>query len=130
MKRVLAIILVFIIASTLPLTAYATGVSGNIYTINGITVKFAVDSSFTADEQAAIAEWVVNGKEDPSATTYNLWCTMFGHKTTTESFTIIEHCVSATAPRCVESLQDVTACSRCDYVTTDIISSNYIFCCD
>lgn len=129
MKRFIMLITALCVAITLSLSTFATGVSGNIYTINGTTVEFASDSAFTPDEQLAIAEYVVNGKES-SSTTYNLLCTLFGHNTTTESFTIIEHCVSATAPRCVESIQDITACSRCDYVEIDVVSSIYIFCCD
>lgn len=129
MKKFIIVIIALCVATTLSLSTIAAGVSGNIYSINGTTVEFALDSAFTPDEQLAIAEYVVYGKES-SSTTYNLLCTMFGHKTTTESFTVIEHCVSATAPRCIESIQDITACSRCDYVTTDVVSSIYIFCCD
>ena len=129
MKKVLITLLAIIIAASLPINAYATESVGNIYTFDGVTVKFSADSSLSPEKQAAIAEFVVNGVSDSSATTYNLWCTMFGHDTTTESFTIIEHCVRDVQPRCLESLQDVTACSRCDYVTTDVITTYYINCC-
>lgn len=129
MKRFIMMILALCVAITLSLSTFAASVSGNIYTINDTTIEFAFNSAFTPEEQLAIAEYVVNGKEN-SFTTYNLMCTLFGHKTTTESFTVIDHCVSATAPRCTESIVDVTACSRCDYVVTDVISSIYIFCCD
>lgn len=131
MKRITVFIFALIFAATLPLTASATDTSGNIYTINGTTVEFAIDSSFTEEEQIAIAELVVNGNYDSSITTYNLLCTLFGHKETTESYTVIEHCVSATAPRCVRSLQEITICSRCETVIEiNILSSNYIFCCE
>lgn len=129
MKKVLITLLAIIIAASLPINAYATETVGNIYTFDGITVKFSADSSLSPEKQTAIAELVVNGTSDSSATTYNLLCTLFGHKTTTESFTIIEHCVRDVQPRCLESLQDVTACSRCDYVTTDVITTYYINCC-
>lgn len=131
MKRIIIIFFALIFATSLPLTVMAAGESSNSYTINGITVVFANNSSFTTEEQAAITELVVNGNAESSATTYNLLCTLFGHTTTTESFTVIEHCVSATAPRCVESIQDVTACTRCDTVIEiDVVTSNYIFCCE
>lgn len=129
MKKVLITLLAIIIAASLQINAYATETVGNIYTFDGITVKFSADSSFSPEKQTAIAELVVNGTSDSSATTYNLLCTLFGHKTTTESFTIIEHCVRDVQPRCLESLQDVTVCSRCDYVTTDVITTYYINCC-
>lgn len=130
MKRTLIILLALIMTFTMPLTTYANGNTGNIYSFDRITVEFSADSSFSAEEQAAIAEWVANGANDSNATTYNLLCTLFGHDTTTESFTIIEHCVSDTAPRCLKSLQDVTVCSRCDYVYAEVYSSFYINCCE
>lgn len=130
MKRILIVLLAVAIILTMPLTIYANGSTSNVYTFDGITIKFSETSSFTIEEQAAIAELIATGAEDSSATTYNVLCTLFGHKTTTESFTTIEHCVSDTAPRCLESLVDVTACSRCDYVYTDVYSSYYINCCD
>ena len=129
MKRILVLILA-IIFITFPLTVSAAGEEGNIYTINTITVEFSKDSSFTPEEQLAIAEYVANPNYDNNTSTYNVLCTLFGHKTTTESFTVVEHQVSATAPRCLRSIQDVTTCSRCDYVYTDVVTSNYIFCCD
>lgn len=130
MKKVLVSLLSIIIITVLTFTTSASGTTTNIYTIDGITIEFSENSSFTAEEQATIAELVTKGVDNSSATTYNIMCTLFGHKTTTESFTVIEHCVSATAPRCLKSLQDVTACSRCDYVSIDVVSSYYIFCCD
>ena len=47
-----------------------------------------------------------------------------------ESIIVIEHCVSATAPRCLETYEDLTVCSRCDYTAIDVIGSIYIYCCD
>lgn len=129
MKKLLITLLAIIIAASLPINAYATETVGNIYALDGVTVKFSADSSLSPEKQAAIAEWVVTGTSDSSATTYNLLCTMFGHKTTTESFTVIEHCVRDVQPRCLESLEDVTICSRCDYVSIDVVTSYYINCC-
>lgn len=131
MKKVLVVFLAFIIALTLPMTIFATNVAGDTYTINGITIVFADNSSFTDQEQSVIAELIANGEENHLFATYNLMCTLFGHKTTTETIGVIEHCVSATAPRCIETVQDVTMCTRCETVIDIyVISSNYIFCCD
>lgn len=129
MKKVLVSLLSIIIIA-LTLATSASGTTTSIYTIDSTTIEFSEDSSLTAEEKATIAELVAHGSDVSSATTYNVMCNLFGHKTTTESFTVIKHCVSATAPRCLKSLQDVTTCSRCDYVSTDVISSYYIFCCD
>ncbi len=128
MKKVFTLLLAIVMAFAISITASATG---NDYSINGVTIKFSEDSLFSAEEQAAIAEMVVNGTDNSSATTYNLMCTLFGHKTVTESYTVIEHCVSDTAPRCLETIQDVTACTRCETVIDIyVITSYYINCCE
>lgn len=127
MKKLFITTLTIIIAFTLILT---TSAQGNIYAFDGITIKFSENSALSPETQAAVAEMIVNHEEISSVTTYNLLCTLFGHKEVTESFTIIEHRVSATAPRCLESLQDITACTRCDTLLyTYVITSYYINCC-
>lgn len=130
MKKLLSVFIAITIALTFTIYANAGESSNSAYTVDQITVNFSESTTFTAEEQALITQFIVNGSNNSSATTYNLMCTLFGHKTTTETIGVIEHCVSDTAPRCIETIQDVTACSRCDYVTTDVISSYYIFCCD
>lgn len=116
---------------TFSLTFSANAASAsNIYNVNGVTVEFSPNSSFTVENQATIANYVASNTDDSYVAAYNLWCTMFGHDTTTETITVIEHCVSDTAPRCVKTFQDVTACSRCDYVNIEVIGSSYIFCCE
>lgn len=131
MKRIITTILAITLALTIPFSTSASGTTNdNVHTINGMTIEFMEDSSFTTEEQAAIVQFVANGADNSSSVTYNLWCSMFGHNTTTESFTVIEHCVRDEQPRCVKTLQDVTACSRCDYVSTEIINSYYVMCCE
>ena len=131
MKRIITLFMAIIIAFSMTLVSSANTTSGNTIEVNGVTVIFSANSNFTEEEQQLIAEHVILGiSEDERNTTYNLLCTLFGHKTTTESFTVVEHCASDTQPRCRRSLQDVTACSRCDYVTTEVISSTYIYCCE
>ena len=130
MKKVITIILSTIIALSLPFNSAASSTTGNRYNINGITVVFNEDSTFSTEEQVYIAEMAVNGAAGATST-YNLLCTLLGHKETTETFTTIEHCVSATAPRCIETIQDVTACTRCETVLNiETFNSYYIFCCD
>ena len=129
MKRTLILFIAVLIIAMLTLTVSA---SENIYTINGFTFEFAQDSAFTTEQQVVIVETAINKETvDSDVTTYNLLCTLFGHKSATESFTIIEHCVSDTAPRCLQTLQDVTACTRCDaIIDIHTVGSVYIFCCD
>lgn len=131
MKRFISIILTMVILLSMPINATASEMTGNVVDIGSFTVEFIANSSFTADEQYYLAQYIVdNSPVGESETTYNLLCTLFGHKTTTESITVIEHCVSDTQPRCIKSLQELTTCSRCDYVDIVEISSIYIYCCD
>lgn len=128
MKKIFISLLAIIFALTLSITASATG---NAYSINEVTIVFSEDSVFSAEEQVVIAEMIVNGTDNSSVTTYNLMCTLFGHKTVTESYTVIEHCVSDTAPRCLETILDLTMCTRCEtLLDTHVITSYYINCCD
>ncbi|MBR4062868.1 MAG: hypothetical protein IKK01_07370 [Clostridia bacterium] len=127
MKKILFALLAMLLVLCLPLVVSA---SGNNYTIDNITVEFSDTSTFSTEQQEVIAQAIINGT-DNSYTTYNLLCTLFGHKETTESIGAIEHCVSATAPRCTRTIYEITACTRCETVIDTItISKVYIFCCD
>lgn len=131
MKRFISTILIIVIVLSMPIITTASEITGNIVNIGSFTVEFSANSSFTTDKQNYLAQYIVdNGSVEESATTYNLLCTLFGHDTTTESITVIEHCVSDTQPRCIKSLQELTACSRCDYVDIVEISSIYVYCCE
>ena len=131
MKRYITFFLAIVVAISTILITSATSSTGTAIEIDSFEVIFESDSSFTAEEQQLIAEKVIsNNTDNEKATTYNILCTLFGHKTTTESITVIEHCVREAQPRCTKSLQDVTTCSRCDYVDISVFSSTYIYCCE
>ena len=131
MKRFITLFLAIIIALSTTLISSATTSTGTTIESNGFTVTFTSDSNFTAEEQQLIVDHIFSSMSSNEAdTTYNLLCTLFGHKTTTESITVVEHCASDTQPRCRRSLQDVTTCSRCDYVDISVFSSTYIYCCE
>ena len=131
MKRFISLFLAIIVAIFMTLISSASSSTGTTIEIAGFSVIFNADSAFTAEEQQLIAEKAVaNNTENETDTTYNLLCTLFGHKTSTESITVIEHCVREAQPRCTRSLQDVTTCSRCDYVDISVFSSTYIHCCE
>lgn len=131
MKRFITLFLAIIVAISMTLISSAKTSTGATIAIDGFSVIFDADSTFTAEEQQLIAEKIVsNNTENETATTYNLLCTLFGHKTTTETITVIEHCVRDSLPRCKKSLQDVTTCSRCDYVDISVFSSTYFYCCE
>ena len=132
MKRFIAIILVLVFIFSVSLISSAHSETTNTVYVGDITVEFGTNSIFNHEEQQMLATYLVNNKNsNTSASTYNLLCTLLGHNTTTESVTIIEHCVSDTAPRCLRTIQEVTVCTRCETVIdTNIISKVYVFCCD
>lgn len=133
MKRYFAIFLSTVIILSLQLSVAASDSIGNSFTIGSFTIEFSNDSAYNYEEQKILAQRLVlsNVEEEPSSTNYNLLCTMFGHKTTVESVTIIEHCVSDTQPRCLRTIQELTICSRCESVIyTNTISQVYIYCCE
>lgn len=66
---------------------------------------------------------------DDGAATYGLTCTLLGHKLEESCVTTITHKVRATQPRCLQRTYEYAACTRCDYETSEVISSEYIICC-
>lgn len=128
MKKIFASVFTIMLAINLILTASA---NGNVYNNNRITIDFSENTIFNAEEQAVITQIIINDMTNTNVATYNLMCTLFGHKTVTETIGVIEHCVSDTAPRCIETISEVTMCTRCETVI-DIyeITSYYINCCD
>lgn len=130
MKRTILIILTIAIILSMPLVVSASDSVGNIVNVGSFTIVFEADSGFTVDEQHALAQIIATDSENDTSTSYNVLCTLFGHKTSTETISVIEHCVSDTQPRCIQSYMDVTACSRCDYADIVELSSIYIYCCE
>lgn len=112
--------------------ASADTTDNNVVNIDGYTIVFDDNTSFGKEEQLLIAQYRANYNfSSPTTTnTYGLMCTLFGHKTTTETIVVTEHCVHDTAPRCLETLERITVCSRCDYTEIDILSSTYVYCCN
>ena len=132
MKRFISLSLAIIFALSLCFSTSATTTDSNTIVTDHYTIVFDEDSTLTQEEKVYLAEIRANyhhGYND-GASTYNVICNMFGHKTTTETIGVIEHCVSATQPRCLQTYEDLTVCSRCDYVQIDVLGSVYIYCCD
>lgn len=131
MKRFISIFLVIVITLSMPIMATASDLTGTIVNVGSFSIEFEATSSFTIEEQQWFAQQIADHSiSSDNATTYNLWCNMFGHKLTTETITVIEHCVSDTQPRCIKSIQELSACSRCDYTSIEVLNSIYIYCCD
>ena len=92
------------------------------------TVIFAEDSCFGEYEQEQIIKHLT-GVATNDATTYNLWCTLFGHNYQTEFVTGVRHKVYEDEPRCIEEVYELQICTRCSDVQSDLISYSSIFCC-
>ena len=132
MKRIIAIIFATLLILSLTIASSASNAKGNVILFDKYTVEFSADSIFCIEKQEYLANCLVGYDDnDESSTTYNLLCTLLGHKTTTESVTVIEHCVRDTQPRCYRTIQELTVCTRCEeIVDTNIISEVNIYCCD
>lgn len=130
MKKLLAIILA--IASIFSLATFASADSAT--TDEVIITRGGVDYIF----EAGTSDDVINSfiysvehehEESDEAATYGLMCTLFGHKLETSTSSTITHKVYSTDPRCLKKIYAIEACTRCDYTSTRMISSEYISCC-
>ena len=90
-----------------------------------------LDENVSDETKAKIEKYFANGEPatDDGAATYGLTCTLFGHKLQNSIVDVVTHKVRSTAPRCVRKTYDYDACTRCDYETSDLIDTEYIFCC-
>ena len=68
--------------------------------------------------------------DDQGIATYNVLCTLLGHKEEDYYYSIIIHKVNATAPRCLKKQYKAVHCSRCEEtLSAQLLSSEYIYCC-
>lgn len=92
------------------------------------TVIFAEDSCFNEHEQEQIIKYL-SGEATNDANTYNLLCTLFGHKYQTEFVTAIRHKVYDAEPRCIEEVYELEICTRCSDMKSTMIAQSNAFCC-
>ena len=132
MKRLISFFLALMLAISLCLITSANSTDSNTITVGNYTIIFDETSTLTQEEKLHIAQLRANHNHetDNHASTYGVMCNLFGHKTTTETIIVVEHQVSPTAPRCLENVEELTVCSRCDYTNVEILGSIYIYCCD
>ena len=127
MKKILALLLAMMLSVSFCMTVSATDVE-NTYHYGNFEIVFEKGSAFSEETKQVIADYIVNG--DDGATTYNLMCTLFGHKETVEAVTTISHKVRTTDPRCLRQRWEVSACSRCnEALGMTELSRTYITCC-
>lgn len=93
--------------------------------------EIIISDDVSAETKSKIEKYFATGEPatGAGATTYGLTCTLLGHKLTSTSVDVITHKVRTTAPRCVCKIYNYMACSRCDYETSELIDTEYIYCC-
>lgn len=127
MKKIIALILAMIMSLSF-CTIISAANTEYVYSYNGVDVMFFENSVFTEDMKQCVAYELVNG--DDGATTYNLLCTLFGHKEEIECVTTISHKLSPVNPRCLSQTWEVHCCSRCNEALEMILLGEaYITCC-
>ena len=125
MKKIIALTLAMILSLSLFITVGATNVK---YTYSDVEIEFEEDCTFSEEMKQKIADYIVNG--DDGATTYNLLCTLFGHKEEVTGVTTTSHKVRTTNPRCLMQGWEVHACTRCEEALDVILlGESYIDCC-
>lgn len=94
-------------------------------------VEIIINDNVPEETKAKIERYFANGEpaSDSDVSTYGLTCTLFGHNLENTIVETITHKVSLTAPRCLEKTYAYSACTRCDYETSKVIDSEYIYCC-
>lgn len=109
-------------------SAFATTEETYTYTLGDVTVIFDENDTWDAATREAIAHKLVYGTDDNS-TTYNILCSLFGHKYEVKGVTTITHCAQTSQPRCLEETFNLSLCSRCDDQLVERTGMCYIYCC-
>ena len=132
MKKIVSVLTCLFILMTAFCAVASAESAGNTYTFeNGdtrYTVVFTGGDDLTEEQERIIAEKLVLGSDD-GAQTYGLGCTLFGHDYLYKTVTVVEHKVSASAPRCKKYYYDVKYCEDCDYTEETLQKFAYIYCC-
>ena len=93
------------------------------------TIVVVENDKLSDEMKERIIAYYLDDNHDDDTTTYGLTCTLFGHKLETSTTYVITHKARTTAPRCLKKNYSHDVCSRCDYQTSTLISSTYIYCC-
>lgn len=132
MKKIIAIALAIATVLWLSVLAVSAGYEdGYRYRVGNTTVIFDKDTELTEEQRQSIASTVAEENNPYAAEPANLICSVFGHKYGDEGYnmTFIIHEVREEDPRCDEQIRQIRTCSRCDKLTTTVISSKSISCC-
>ena len=127
MKRIFATFLVL----TLFTCTFAMPVSAKNTTTKNNDVEIVIHDEVSEETKAKIEKYFADGEPttNDGNSTYGLTCTLLGHKLENTSVETITHKVRSTSPRCLKKTYAYSACTRCDYETSELVKSTYIVCC-
>ncbi|PWL96761.1 MAG: hypothetical protein DBY04_08735 [Clostridiales bacterium] len=125
MKKVISVVLLLSICLSFAVSAEGS-LKTYVYKNGDIEIQIQ-HTDFTQDELDRIVDYLLNG--DSGVTTYNLLCTLFGHKIEAGMASITHHHVYDTYPYCEISYYYVEMCERCDYENATLESVERIGCC-
>lgn len=125
-KSLFAILLaltLLICTSVLPVSAKESAIDNN--------VEILINDEVSAETKAKIEKYFATGEPATvnDTSNYGLTCTLLGHKLENTVVETITHKVRATSPRCKKQTYLYEACTRCDYDTSSLLSTEYIGCC-
>lgn len=126
-KNLFAILL----ALTLLICTFVIPTSAKESIENDTTVEIIIIDEVSAETKTKIERYFATGEPlaDGDASTYGITCTLFGHKLENSTVAVITHKVRSTEPRCKKETYTYQACTRCDYETSTLAATEYIFCC-
>ncbi len=129
MKHFAKAAVIAIILLSYCLTTFAVETSDVIfkYDIGNVEVFFDENTPFSQTQQELIAYYIAGDAGQVSA--YNLICTLFGHNYLYDTVIAVTHKVMPTPPRCLQETYLMGVCSRCQDITGEVTSSEYIDCC-
>lgn len=128
MKKYISLFLTIVLCLSFVLSVNAT--NGTVYSYNGVDVFFEENSALSEGMKLQVAEMLVDGASGgEDIATYNLWCSLFGHKNTLETVETIQHKVDTEAPRCLSQMWELNICTRCENVEETLLTQKYIDCC-
>lgn len=98
------------------------------YDIGNVEVFFDENTPFSQTQRELIAYYLA-GENSSQASVDNLICTLFGHDYVYDTVIAVTHKVMPTPPRCLQETYLMGVCSRCEDITGEVTSSEYIDCC-
>lgn len=120
----------FFLALTLLTCTFVMPASAKENTTNN-EFEIIINEDVSEETKEKIEKYFANGEPtiNNCNSTYGITCTLLGHKLENTSVSTITHKVRASAPRCVRKTYAYQECTRCDYETSELVATEYIFCC-